>query len=130
MAKYDIDGLDRIEKALFKSIKEDYPEELKKLLVQVAYELQGKTKEKTPVDTSRLKDAWKVGKVKKRGKEYYIEVFNNVEYAEPVEFGHRTKAGSYVRGRHMFEISIEEINDRLTPFLKNWIDNFIKKIGL
>ena len=42
---------------------------------------------------------------KNRGDTYYIEIYNNVEYAEPVEYGHRNegsaalkKGRSYVGG--------------------------------
>ena len=57
---------------------------------------------------------------------YYIEVYNNVEYAEPVEYGHRTRGGrGFVPGKHMMELSLEELNQALPGFLREWLSDFI-----
>ncbi|UQT48602.1 hypothetical protein M5E87_00030 [Flavonifractor plautii] len=60
------------------------------------------------------------------GDTYYIEVYTNVEYAEPVEYGHRTRGGrSFVPGKHMMELSLEELNQALPGFLREWLSDFI-----
>ena len=83
-------------------------------------------KENTPKKTGRLQDSWKVGKIEKRGDEYYIEVYTNVEYAEPVEYGHRTRGGKgFVKGKHMMAISLEEVSARLPAYLQEWLNDFI-----
>ncbi len=134
MSDYDVGGLDELEKTLLEMIEVKYPEELKKLLVQIAYEVQGETKEnqdkKVRRITSRLINGWRVGKVKKKGGEYYIEIYNNIKYAEHVEYGHRTRGGGYYEGAHMLEIALTKLENRLTPYLKGWLDNFIKEHGL
>ena len=123
---YSFDGLDALEQQLSQMIEREYPEEFKKLVVQIAYELQGRVKEHTPKATGRLGDSWKVGKVEKRGGEYYIEVYTEVEYAEPVEHGHRTRGGKgFVKGRHMMQISLDEIAARLPGYLQEWLNDFI-----
>ena len=124
--EYTFDGLDRMERNLSQMIEQKYPAEFRRMVKQIAYELQGAAKENTPVDTSHLQDNWKVGNITKRGDEYYVEVYNNVEYAEPVEYGHRKRGGKgFVRGAHMMSISLNEINNRLPRYLKNWIQDFI-----
>ena len=96
---YSFEGFDALERQLTQMIEQDFPEEFKALVIQIAYELQGRVKENTPKKTGRLQDSWKVGKIEKRGDEYYIEVYTNVEYAEPVEYGHRTRGGKgFVKG--------------------------------
>ena len=71
-------------------------------------------------------DSWKVGPIVKKGDTYYIEVYNNVEYAEPVEYGHRTRGGrGFVPGKHMMELSLEELNQALPGFLREWLSDFI-----
>lgn len=123
---YTFHGLDAMERQLSQMIEQQYPAEFKRMVIQIASELQGKVKEKTPVKTSRLKDMWKVGRIKKQGDDYVIEVYNNMEYAEPVEYGHRKRGGNgFVQGAHMMELSLSELNDRLPVYMKNWIDNFI-----
>ena len=96
------------------------------MVIQIAHELQGMVKEKTPHKTGRLQDSWKVGPIVKKGDTYYIEVYTNVEYAEPVEYGHRTRGGrGFVPGKHMMELSLEELNQALPGFLREWLSDFI-----
>ena len=124
--EYRIDGLDKLEQQLSRMISQEYPKEFRKLVIQIAYELQGRVKEKTPHRTGRLQDSWKVGKIQKRGDEYYIEVYTNVEYAEPVEYGHRTRGGKgFVPGKHMMELSLDEVSRRVPGFLREWLNDFI-----
>lgn len=125
-SEYNFKDLDIWEKKLAKMIEQQYPAEFEKLVLQVARELQGRVKERTPRETGRLQDSWKVGKVIKRGDEYYIEVYTNVDYAEPVEYGHRGKGGKgFIKGKHMMELSLNEVGEHLTPFLQQWLNDFI-----
>ena len=123
---YRFDGLDALERQLSRMIEEQYPAEFRALVIQIAYELQGKVKEKTPHKTGRLQDSWKVGPITRKGGAYYIEVYSNVEYAEPVEYGHRTRGGrGFVPGKHMMELSLEELNQALPGYLREWVNDFI-----
>ena len=91
----------------------------------IAFELLGKAKELTPVQTGRLRDAWNLGAIEKRGDTYYIEVYNNVEYAEPVEYGHRMKGGGFKKGAHMLEVSLQEMDRKLPDYLRAWLADFL-----
>lgn len=128
---YSFDGLDKWEKELSKTISTTYPKEFEKMVIQLAYELQGKVKEYTndrAKKTGRLLNSWTVGNIKKRGKEYTIEVYTNVEYAEPVEYGHRTRGGKgFVPGKHMMELSLRDVEKALPGYLKNWLSDFVKQ---
>lgn len=85
-----------------------------------------KTKERTPVDTGHLRDNWQIGAIEKRGDEYYIEVYNNVEYAEPVEYGHRLRGGKgFKEGVHMLELSLQEVQRQLPDYLRGWLQDFL-----
>ncbi len=128
--EYSIDGLDKLEKTLTEMIKVKYPREFEKLVIQIAYEMQGRCKEKTPKVTSRLRDGWRVGKLKRKSDGLYVEVYNNVEYAEFVNYGHRTSKNGYKEGVYMLEISMKEMEKKLTPYLKAWIEKFIRESGL
>ena len=125
-SEYQFQDLDRWEKKLAQMIEAEYPAEFKQMVIQIAYELQGRVKERTPRDTGRLQDSWTVGSIVKRGDEYYIEVYTNVDYAEPVEYGHRTRGGKgFVPGKHMMELSLAEVGEHLTPFLQQWLNDFL-----
>lgn len=125
-----IEGLDEFEKKLAKIISHDYPYEFERMVIQVATDLQTATADATPVDTSYLQGNWFVGELVKRGNNYFIEVYNNVEYAEPVEYGHRTKSGGFVEGAHMMEISVELLKIQLPSYLRDWLSDFINKHDL
>ncbi|MFR6348282.1 MAG: hypothetical protein ACLUN9_16235 [Enterocloster aldenensis] len=60
--EYRMDGLDEWEQELARAIEEQYPEEFKAMVIQVAMELQGKVKEKTPKKTSWLQNNGRWGK--------------------------------------------------------------------
>lgn len=92
-----IEGLDEFEKKLVQIISHDYPHEFEQMVIQVANDLKDATADITPVHTSHLQENWFVGELVKRGNDYYIEVYNNVEYAEPVEYGHRTKKADLLK---------------------------------
>lgn len=125
-----IEGLDEFEKALTKLIEHDYPKEFEAMVIQVATDLQSAVQDATPVDTSHLQENWFVGELVKKGKNYYIEVYNNVEYAEPVEYGHRTRGGGFVEGAHMMEISVEALKLKLPAYLRDWLSDFISRHDL
>ena len=135
--EYRLDGLDEWEQALARAVNEQYPAEFEAMVTQIAHELQGQVKERTPKATGRLQNSWKVGEIKKSGDEYIIEVYNNEDYAEPVEYGHRQKPGRYVpalgkrlkaktvKGARMMELSLTELDTVLPGFLREWLNNFL-----
>lgn len=125
-----IEGLDEFEKKLVQIISHDYPREFEQMVIQVANDLKDAAADITPVDTSHLQENWFVGELVKRGNDYYIEVYNNVEYAEPVEYGHRTKKGGFVEGAHMMELSVELLKIQLPSYLRDWLSDFINKHDL
>lgn len=130
MSDIIVDGLDEFEKALTKVIEHDYPKEFERMVIQIAIDLQTAVQDATPVDTSHLQQNWFVGDLVKRGNSYYIEVYNNVEYAEPVEYGHRTKSGGFVEGAHMMEISVELLKLKLPAYLKDWLSDVLNRLEL
>jgi len=124
--EYEFRGLDEWEKRLAKVIEQQYPEEFRRMVIDIAAQLEGRVKERTPVKTSHLRNNWRVGEIRKRGNEYYIEVYNNVEYAEPVEHGHRKKGGNgFVKGAHMMELSLQEVQRNLTGYMREWLNDFL-----
>ena len=124
--EYKFDGLDEWEQQLSQVIENQYPEEFRKMVIDVANELFKEVSDKTPVQTGHLRREWHIGSIEKQGNEYYIEVYNNVEYAEPVEYGHRTRGGkSFVKGAHMMELSLQELQKHLPDYLREWMSDFL-----
>ena len=124
--EYRFDGLDEWEKRLSQAIESQYPEAFREMVLNLAEELWKEVIENTPKKTGRLQNAWSIGSIVKRGDEYYIEVYNNVEYAEPVEYGHRTRGGKgFVKGAHMMELSLQKVQKHLPGYLREWMKDFL-----
>ncbi|EJO5347143.1 HK97 gp10 family phage protein [Clostridium botulinum] len=142
---FELDGLDEWI-AKLERIKVEFPEEIEKEIIKLANKLLRKVKQRTPVGVysdgrtgGELRRNWQIGNLVKLGNSWYIEVFNNTEYAKHVEFGHRTRLGvtnnpqhykakgsiAYVPGVHMLKISVEELNSQLPGELKRWINRVI-----
>lgn len=49
-----------------------------------------------------------------------------MEYVEPVEYGHRTRGGKdFVKGAHMMELSLQEVQKHLSGYLRKWMNDFL-----
>lgn len=60
---------------------------------------------------------------------YVIEIFNDVEYASYVEFGHRTaNHKGWVNGHFMLTISEKEIKDTAKPILEAKLNKWLKDV--
>jgi len=132
---------------------EEYAEKLKKLsdkqmleitkkcLYDLANRMLTRVKEQTPVKEGLLRNSWQIGlSVLKKGDEYFIEVVNNVEYAEYVENGHFQEVGrfvkalgkrlvnTYVPGRYMMRISAQDIQDEADKYVKKILEKEFERI--
>jgi len=84
-----------------------------------------------------LRDAWTVLPIEKQGNNYVVTIVNNMEYASYVEYGHRQRPGRYVQqlglrlkdswvpGRFMLTISIQEVENTLPALLEEKLSKFL-----
>lgn len=116
---------------------------IRDFVMEMAYRAERKIKKRTPANSGELRRKWGVGRVKRRGNSYIVEVFNNVEYASFVENGFRShwvpgywegntfvydssaksgmqvgEKGGWVEGRFMMAISMKEIERELPKYLE------------
>lgn len=112
-----------------KAVREDAA---RKLSEQVLYELANRvlrrTKQKTPVDTGHLRRNWMLGSVTRHGDYMEIEIYNNVEYAEFIEYGHRKPKGGFVEGCYMLTLSMKEIEEMAPALIGRRSDEFVKEL--
>lgn len=139
--KFELSGLDEFEKTLIDMIEVKYPEEVKKILYELAEELKEEAKRRTPIGTKkksktkRLANKWKVGKVRKANGEFYIEVKNTAPHAHLIEDGHMIvgKDGSthgWWEGKHMLLVSVKKLEERLEPRLQAWLNKMLEELRL
>lgn len=139
--EYKIEGLDAFERTLLRTLEVKYPEEVEKKLTELANELMEAAQARTPIGpdkkpkSQRMKYRWRVGKVRKKGDEFFIEVKNTAPHAHLVDDGHRmvTKDGKtvgYVEGKHMLLISVRQLEENLTPKLQAWLNQMLRELAL
>ena len=116
---FEFSGLDELIQRLDEAAKK-VPDARDKFLAQEAELIRGDAVELTPVDTGNLQIGWK----KTSPNNGRIAVYNNVEYAAPVEFGLRLKNRKtkkwvttsngkirFVPGKHMLRDAIQQRQD-------------------
>lgn len=86
----------------------------------------------TPVDTSHLIKNWFTSEAKKTSGGVEGELYNNVEYAPYVNYGHRVKNKNgetvgFIKGRYMIERTINEIDKALVREFKKEVERVNKK---
>ena len=86
-------------------------------------------KELTPVDTKTLKGAWRITDVKKDGDSYQVTLYNNTDYADYVEFGHRTRGHkNWVPGKFMLTISERQIEAVIESIVDRHLEEAFKNL--
>ena len=87
----DYQQLQRLQRRIEELQRADMDAFCRKMAKELAARLLRKATLRTPVDTGYLRRGWDIGEVRKNGDSYEIEIINSVEYANYVEFGHRTR---------------------------------------
>lgn len=101
----------------------DTPQKVEMTLKQVAEQTIREAKGETPADTGQLRMGWH----RENGEGLKQIIYNNVEYVNHVEYGHRVvyygkKTNSVVPGVFMLKRTI----DKLEPVFRNSIGSTIK----
>ena len=101
----------------------DTPQKVGITLKQVAEQTIREVKEETPTGTAQLRMGWH----RENGGSFKQIIYNNVEYVNHVEYGHRVvyygkKTNSVVPGVFMLKRTI----DKLEPVFRNSIGSTIK----
>lgn len=96
---------------------------LNKFVSQQGELLRGEVIERTPVDTSTLKNSWK----RSRAAQSKCEVYTTTEYAGHVEYGHRTRNGGFVKGAKMLHKAVlahkKEFVENTKEIVKNILND-------
>ena len=140
-ARVDYRQLQRMQRKI-QRLGQDYEKFLESMTKEIAARMLRKVIDRTPVaDPSAwktpvtgyvggtLRRGWTVDTtVKKLGNTYQIEVFNPTEYAQYVEFGHRTSNHQgWVNGRFMMTISADEIDQQAPAIIERKLTRMLRE---
>ena len=77
-----------------------------------------------------LRRGWMATKAQKNGNVYQSTVYNPVEYASYVEYGHRTRNHKgWVAGRFMLTNSEKELSQQVPEILQKMLDSYLQGLG-
>lgn len=126
---FDFGAFERWSKQIDKAIADNAAQKLtEQVLLELANRVLRRTKQKTPVDTGTLRRNWHIGEVVRHGDHLEIEIYNPVEYAEHVEYGHRTQRGNFVPGQYMLTLSIKEVEALAPALIGKRSDEFMRRL--
>lgn len=113
---------------------------MEKVILELANRFLGAVKQKTPVINGNLRNNWFIGDVGREGNNFVVEIYNNVDYAPMVEYGHKQTVGRYVpaigkrlvkpwvKGRFMMTLTKKEIEALAPKLLGQRTDAFLKEL--
>lgn len=94
----------------------------------------------TPVDTGDLRRSWELTGPDKKGLKFEMDLSNNLEYAEHVEYGHRQEPGrfvpvlgkrlkaDFVPGCYMLRDGTRRLEDSLKPAVQKEVRKAIESL--
>ena len=129
--KIDKTALDKLKKDLT-NLPQKVDGILKKSVESGTDYLLDSTTRFTPVDTGHLKGRWdKInhGAVRVEKGNYISGIENDAEYAEYVNWGHRTVNGGFVKGRFFVQKGQEELRKKIPDILNFHIKKEVEKWG-
>lgn len=97
-------------------------------------------RDNTPVDTGDLRRSWELAGPDKKGLKFEMDLTNNLEYAEHVEYGHRQEPGrfvpaigkrlvaDYVPGSYMLRDGTRRLENTLKPAVKEEVRKAIESL--
>lgn len=114
--------LERVE-----TLKIEFPKETEQFMLKQANAVIRDAKQYTPVDTGTLRAAWdRTGKTERKA--FTQIIYNNTDYANHIEYGHRLKRGGkivgFIQGRRMLH---KAMFNRKLNFYKD-LDKMMSKL--
>ena len=94
----------------------------------------------TPVDTGDLRRSWELTGPDKKGLKFEMDLANNLEYAEHVEYGHRQEPGrfvpaigkrlkaDFVPGSYMLRDGTRRLEESLKPAVQKEVRKAIESL--
>lgn len=124
--------------------KKQFPDVKKRFFVTETGKLVENIVRLTPVDTGRLRGAWRANLAKLEGDSWVMSCSNNVEYAMFVEYGHRwarrgfqnikledfnpeTDKAGFTKGKFMARDGVAKTEREMQEHWKSHIETWLKR---
>lgn len=135
--KIDIKELQDYGKA-WKAFQNNWDTFLEKYLLRLVGEIMRRAIYRTPRDTGKLAQSYKITKITRTGDLLQISIYNdasnsgpNESYASHVEMGHVTRnRKSFVEGVWMLTISVTEVEQEANRIFQEMFIKYAKEMGV
>lgn len=126
--KVDFRELKQLQKQIEQAEK-NFNKTIEKIVNDIADEFLAEVKAKTPSsDSNKLKENWKK-RIVSNGSGYTVEIYNDLEYASSVEYGHKINDGKgWKQGHFMMTITENDIKNRMDKIAQPTIDDMLRGI--
>lgn len=117
----------------FKNNLQGFQDQIDSIIIEALEEIVARemrmVKKVTPVDTGTLRKAWRITDIKKAGDSFEVSVYNNMDYADYVEFGHRTRDHkNWVPGKFMLTVSERQIEKVMEEIVDRHLEEAFSKL--
>lgn len=107
----------------------------KELASRFLRKVKQRTPKRTPdacppgVKPGTLQKGWRVEPIEKQGSDYVVTIYNPIEYANYVEYGHRTRNHKgWVQGKFFMTISEQELQTVTPQFINKKVEEWLKEV--
>lgn len=156
MKEFDFDEFEKFVKN-WNEVYKDLEKWLKTFLLQQAQRVVANARRRTPVDTGALRASWGIGTqqlalkssmdssghttvsldtenssiadISVVGNNLEVTIWNGMEYASFIEFGHTTNGGGWYDGHFMLTISIQEVENAMPGRFHKQFKEWLKSKG-
>ncbi len=117
----------------FKNNLQGFQDQIDSIIIEALEEIVARemrmVKKITPVDTNNLRNNWRITDIKKAGSSFEVSVYNNTDYANYVEFGHRTRDHkNWVPGKFMLTVSERQIDKVMEEIVNRHLEEAFSKL--
>lgn len=78
-------------------------------------------KNDSPVQTGAMRRAWTSTPIRRSGNKISADVFNPLQYAPHIEYGHRKRGGGFVKGQFMMTNTVNRVEQQYQKLLEKAI---------
>jgi Bacteriophage protein of unknown function (DUF646). len=127
--KVDFSQFEALKVRLQKLEKTEQEQFLLKMTNKLTARAQAKTKKRTPVRTGDLRRNWYQQKARKLGRIFIGKIFNPMDYASYVNYGHRTRNNEgWVEGQHMMDKSLKEVENDMVKIIQPELEKLLNGV--
>ncbi|MDO5714819.1 MAG: HK97 gp10 family phage protein [Tissierellia bacterium] len=123
---FDVKDLEKYKDRL-ENIKNNMDQLTERACYNLALRVYRDARKNTPVDTGDLRKGWSITKIEKQDAFYQVRIKNDVEYADYVESGHRTRDHKrWIPGVFMLKIAEHKVEKEMDAIIQQEINKVLK----